>query len=210
MDRAAANPPTADLHTPEPALIPPDLGRCAACGYRLGGLPRVGRCPECQAAFDRGEVVLVGRVAGVRTLLYWRGPAGAVAFVLALIVCVAAWSAVTGGRDLSLPVLFSAALLLIVPPVLARVRGMRSANGPEVVVRMTPNGVGATTGPTDAAGVPLTPWANVTRLRLIPKRNGRLWIWVQSNHHDLFDALVECPPESVPELQRIVGRWFGG
>ena len=210
MDRPAVNPPIADPHPADPELVPPDLCRCAACGYRLGGLPRVGRCPECQAAYDRGEVVLVGRAAGVRTLLYWRGPAGAVSFVLALMVCVAVWMAVTGGRDLSVPVVCSAALLLIVPPVLARVRGMRSAGGPEVVVRKTSDGVGATTGPTDAAGVPLTPWANVTRLRLIPKRNGRLWVWVQSEHRDLFDALVECPAESVPELQRIVGRWFGG
>ena len=191
----------------EPELPPPDLCRCAACGYRLDGLPRFGRCPECGASFDRSEIVLVGRSAGP-SRAWWLQP------LPAMFICLGAGGVVADlirGRISTQHVVPLTILGLGLASLLIRyIRRQRSGRTGDIAVRIARRGVGAMADPPDAAAVPLTPWSRVTRLRLVPKRNGRLWIWVRCGDLDLFDALVECPPEQVPALRRIIGGWFNG
>jgi hypothetical protein len=184
----------------EPELFPPELCRCGNCGYHLGGMPQLGQCPECATPFDRSEVVLVGWPAGPKRV-WWLQPLG----VIPMVVILMATSYLDGnGRYTAWAVLG----LILAVSVWRFVRRRASWRQFEVVVRITPRGIGFSPTPAPQASIKLTRWFHVTLIRLIPKRNGRLWIWVRVGDLDLFDALVECPEEAIPQLKECVRRWF--
>jgi hypothetical protein len=69
------------------AIEPPALAEmtaCRRCCYLMVGGPPVGRCPECGAEYDRGEMVLFGRSRRAPWLRW--GLAAVAASVLALTV----------------------------------------------------------------------------------------------------------------------------
>jgi hypothetical protein len=191
----------------EPELFPPELCRCGNCGYRLGGMPQLGQCPECGAQFDRSEVVMVGLPAGPNRVWWLQVPG-----MFAMLFLFMAAYIVEGNARLAVFSVRLAAFGLIgailAVSVFRFIRRRASWRQFEVVVRITPRGIGFSPTPAAQASIKLTRWFHVTLIRLIPKRNGRLWIWVRVGDLDLFDALVECPAEAIPQLNECVRRWF--
>lgn len=176
-----------------------ELSRCGGCGYLLEGLSAQGNCPECNEAYDRQEIVLLGRLVGAYSRTWWLRPG--VTSVALTLIAIALYQIE--------PYLgWGFAAIVSLPGLIVALNRTLTSQAYEVVVRMNAEGVGLRRGAGSATAVPLVPWSSVTRLRLIPKRNDRLWIWVRCGRTDLFDVLVDCRHEHVEELRTRIASWF--
>ena len=173
---------TADAGADADAGIQADAGvprRCGVCGYRLGGLPVAGRCPECGGEYDDagGAVHLFGRGAGKRasraSATPWVAVPSLVFSAVWVVYMVQSWRSGTGNvldTVVLLPVVVVVATSVL--PAVWRVLRASDDDLPPTRAYLGPDGIGQVDGRPASAN---RPWRRDDSVAVAPARRWGGW-----------------------------------
>jgi len=193
--------------------VPPNplrLSACIQCGYSLQGLPDVGACPECGAAYDQETVVLHGWARGSHANLGNASPRIVLWISMPLALFVAAYLMLFfAGHRTPWPLLFP---MVMVSLMLWR----RWTSTSSTVLQVHLNRTGCVEIDRTALRVrqDFTPWTKLDRIEIEPLDGERHWLRI-GKHPNWFglaprltvDAEVQCTPEQAAALRARIDAW---